>query len=107
VTAVFDCPPQYQAYPGRLHGGIVALLLDTAMTQCLFARGAQGVTARLMIRFDAPVRIETEAVVQAAPAQGNRPMRKLRAEIIQEGTVCATAEATFLPRRSRREPANL
>jgi acyl-CoA thioesterase FadM len=66
------------------------------MTHCLFARGVQGVTAKLQIRFEAPVRIRTPAVVEAAPVQGANSLRKLRATITQAGRVCATAEATFV-----------
>ena len=38
VVASFPCDSQYQGYPDRLHGGVVSMLLDAAMTHCLFAR---------------------------------------------------------------------
>ena len=55
VVGVFPCDPQYQGYPDRLHGGIIALALDAAMTHCLFLRRAQAVTAKLEIRYRKPV----------------------------------------------------
>jgi acyl-coenzyme A thioesterase PaaI-like protein len=96
VAADFDCPPQYQGYPDRLHGGIVAMLLDSAMTHCLFARGIRGVTARLTVRFVAPVEIGAPAVIRAIPGDVIHP-HKLRAEIVQGRTLRATAEAVFIP----------
>lgn len=39
VSAHVPCPQQFQSYDGTLHGGVVAALLDAAMTNCLFARG--------------------------------------------------------------------
>jgi acyl-coenzyme A thioesterase PaaI-like protein len=97
VTTGFDCDPCYQGYPDRLHGGIVALLLDAAMTHCLFSRGVLGVTARMEIRYDAPVAIGRPAVLRARLVRGDRRLYRLRAEIVQEGTVRAAGTATFLP----------
>ncbi len=39
VKAEFPCDRMYQGYDGYLHGGVIAALLDSAMTNCLFAHG--------------------------------------------------------------------
>jgi len=41
------------------------MLLDAAMTHCLFARGVQGVTAKLDVKFRHPVRVGVQANVRA------------------------------------------
>jgi acyl-coenzyme A thioesterase PaaI-like protein len=97
VTAEFDCDPCYQGYPQRLHGGIIALLLDTAMTHCLFSRGLQGVTARLEVRYYSPVEIGVRAFIRAYFLRNTRRLHRIRAEIIQQGTARASGEGTFLP----------
>ena len=38
VRAHMNCPRLWQGYPGMVHGGIIASILDGAMTHCLFAR---------------------------------------------------------------------
>ena len=58
VQAEFSCSRLYQGYPGFLHGGITSLLLDSAMTNCFFARQISAVTARLILRFILPVNVE-------------------------------------------------
>ncbi len=95
VTATFACPQRYQGYPDRLHGGVIAMLLDAAMTHCLFAKGIQAVTARLDLRYRHPVQVDREAVVRAQLVNRYPPLYTLKAELVQEDVVCASAEAKF------------
>jgi acyl-coenzyme A thioesterase PaaI-like protein len=39
VSATRHCDPSFEGYPGYLHGGIIALIFDSVMVNCLFARG--------------------------------------------------------------------
>jgi len=95
VCAVFACDTRFQGYPDRLHGGVVAMLLDAAMTHCLFARAVHGVAARLAIRYHHPVDLGIPASVVARPLRTVRHLYVLEAELHQEGLVRATAEASF------------
>jgi len=97
ILAEFRCESDYQGFPGRLHGGIIALLLDSAMTHCLFTRRERGVTARLQVRYLHPVHVQRNATIRAWLVHARRSLHILKAEILQEGDVCATAEASFLP----------
>jgi len=96
VAAHFDCDKKYQGYPDRLHGGVVAMLLDAAMTHCLFAREAAGVTARLSVRYDHPARVGVPAVVRARIVRVHRLLFKIEATLEQLGQVRARAEASFI-----------
>lgn len=98
VEAEFACDASYQSYPDRLHGGIVALLLDAAMTHCLFARDLHGLTARLTIRYRGKVDIGTPGVVRARLVRTAHRMYDLSAEFVQAGVVRAEAEARFASR---------
>jgi hypothetical protein len=44
VEATVGCPPSWEGYGGMVQGGIIASLLDGAMTNALFARGTAAVT---------------------------------------------------------------
>ncbi len=96
VEAVFSGEERYQGYPDRLHGGIIAMLLDAAMTHCLFARHVRAYTAKLALRYALPSRVGVPCVIRAELVRSRPPAYVLRAEVRQEGEVCARAEATFL-----------
>jgi uncharacterized protein (TIGR00369 family) len=96
VEATFDCTATLQGYPDRLHGGVVCTLLDGAMTNCLFAHGVAAVTAELKVRFRQAVNLGKFATVRAVIAERFPPLFRLKAEVIQNGAVVATAEAAFI-----------
>ena len=95
VAARFACDERYQGYPDRLHGGVVAMLLDAAMVHCLFARGICGVTAKMEIRYRHPVMLNVPATVRARVESDARSLYILKAEIVQDGRVRAQAEGLF------------
>ena len=55
VRADLQGGARLQGYDGILHGGVVAALLDAAMTHCLFHHGVVGLTAELRVRYLKPV----------------------------------------------------
>jgi acyl-coenzyme A thioesterase PaaI-like protein len=98
VEAAFACQEIYQGYPGLLHGGITSMLLDAAMTNCLFAHGKVAVTARLIVRFSLPVETDRTAVVRAWLRDYSPPLFVLEAELAQNGEVMAHAAGKFIDR---------
>ena len=54
VEAAVACPASWEGYPGLVHGGIIAALLDGAMTNALFARGTVALTAEVALRYRRP-----------------------------------------------------
>jgi uncharacterized protein (TIGR00369 family) len=95
VAAGFDCGEMFQGYPDRLHGGVVAMLLDAAMTHCLFARNVAGLTAKLSIRYHRAVMLGVSAVVRARVVDAGSPLYYLESEVVQDGALCAAAKGTF------------
>ena len=63
VAATIAGPSSWEGYPGLVHGGIIASLLDGALTNALFARGTVAVTAELSIRYRAPFPLGRTATV--------------------------------------------
>lgn len=98
VEAKFPCREMYQGYPGLLHGGVTSMLLDAAMTNCLFSRGKTAVTARLIVRFLLPIAIDDTAVIRAWLRDYSPPLFVLEAELEQNGVVMASAAAKFIDR---------
>jgi acyl-coenzyme A thioesterase PaaI-like protein len=96
VKGVFSCGELFEGYPDLLHGGIVAALLDGAMTNCLFARNLQALTAELRIRYRHPVSVQSSLTIRARLISARPPLHQLEAELIQDGTVKAWAAAKFM-----------
>jgi uncharacterized protein (TIGR00369 family) len=99
VQADFDCGDLLEGYPHTLHGGIIASLLDGAMTNCLFAHGLVAVTAELTIRFLRPVVTNQAATVQAWLQRSRRTLHRLEAELRQNGQLMAMATGKFINER--------
>lgn len=96
VMATLECDGRLQGYPDRLHGGVLCMLLDGAMTNCLFAHGLAGVTAELKVRFREAAVLGKPAIVRARIAQRLAPLFRLSAEVLQDDTIVATSEGTFV-----------
>ena len=96
ASAGWTSKPEFRSYPDRVHGGVVATLLDSAMVHALFARGITGVTAEITIRYlqavspDAPVRIT--GWVEGEPGR----IHRCRAEVHQRGALAVRASAKFV-----------
>ena len=65
VSAKFLGHSALEGYSGLLHGGVIAAMLDGAMTNCLFARGIRGLTAELKVRYHESVAASEEVSLQA------------------------------------------
>ena len=96
VAADFDCPENYQGYPGILHGGIISLLLDGAMTNCLFAKQIRAVTGELTVRYRHPVRTNCQATIVARVVKSSPPLHYLEAELSQGGVISARGRCKFM-----------
>lgn len=97
VVGIFDCAERYRSYSGTLHGGVVASLLDGAMTTSLMTCGVVAMTADLSVRYRQPVRIGIPAEIRARRTEQKKQIQIVSAELRQNGVVCATATARFLP----------
>jgi uncharacterized protein (TIGR00369 family) len=105
VETEFAGGDAHQGYAGLLHGGVIALLLDATMTNCLFTRGECGVTADLAVRYRHPVRSDAPARLRAWVQRASPPLFVLHAELWQAGQRRATAIGKFM--RAGREFVDL
>jgi len=98
VESEICCGSDFEGYPNQLHGGVVAMLLDGAMTNCLFAHGREAVTAELTVRYRHPVAPDRTARVRAWIERSRPPFTAIAASLVQDGHIRVTARAKFLDR---------
>ena len=96
VEADISCPMLWEGYPGIVHGGVIASLLDGAMTNCLFAEGFGAFTVDLQVRYRHPLLIDTPARVTAEITRSIPPVFVVKAKVEQDGRPCATASGRFM-----------
>jgi acyl-coenzyme A thioesterase PaaI-like protein len=85
-----------EGYPGLLHGGVIAALLDGAMTNCLFTHGIHGLTVELNIRYHAGVSAAERTSLRAWMTDSSHGLFQLQAELAQGGVVKASAAGKFM-----------
>ncbi len=96
MEASFSCQECFEGFPDSLHGGIVAVLLDSAMTNCMFAHGLVGMTGELKVRFRHVVDIGKAARVRAWLERSSHRLHVFGACLQQDGKTKATASGRFL-----------
>jgi uncharacterized protein (TIGR00369 family) len=102
VTASYEVPDHFQGYPGVVHGGIVAAMLDEIAGRAAMAGNHDRFryTAKLEIRYRRPTPLGERLQIRGwvVEQRGSRTLAK--AEIrLEDGTLCSEAEAllTDLP----------
>ena len=89
--------PHHQGWPGVMHGGLVATLLDEVMTWRLASRGINAFTAEMTLRLKRPTPLDQELTVRGRIVLQRQRFYETEAEIaLPDGTVTATARAKFL-----------
>jgi acyl-coenzyme A thioesterase PaaI-like protein len=104
VCTRFRLGRHFESYPGIVHGGLVGVICDETMGNLIAARRRQSaVTVSMRQRFITPLAVGRPYVCVArliGDSDGGDDQRLYRAsaEVLDEdGTVCATATATYRP----------
>ncbi len=93
AEAVWNPSGKFRSYPDRVHGGVIATLMDSAMVHALFAKDVVGVTAEMNrheVGFGNPVHIFGWVEFS------RRGVFCCRAEVRQDGRLAAHATAKFM-----------
>lgn len=97
AVAEFDPDPDYCGYPGLMHGGLVATILDEAMGWATYGQGVWTVTARMQVRFRQPVPLTRRLRVAARVTRQRLRLVEASAELRDDrGTLLAEGEGAFL-----------
>jgi uncharacterized protein (TIGR00369 family) len=100
LVAVISPSAQHQGYPGRMHGGLAATILDETMARSISnGKNEQiwGVTLELKTKFRKPVPLGQELkIVGRVTNEGNRSFEGTAEIILPNGEVAVSAEGKYL-----------
>ena len=99
LAGVFDPREQHQGYPGRVHGGIVAALLDETIGRAINVPETEtwGVTVEFTVRFRRPVPLDREVKAVGRITRDSRRIFEGTGEIVlADGSVAAEAHGKYL-----------
>ena len=90
--------PQHQGYPGRVHGGVVAAMLDETLGRTVWGDASTwGVTAELTIRYKAPVPLGEMLTVVGRLTSNKRRLFTAEGELLlADGTVAVVARGKYV-----------
>ena len=99
VVGVFKTLEEHQSYPGRVHGGIAAALLDETVGRVINMKEKDtwGVTIELQVKYRKPIPLCTELKVVGRITKNTHRMFEGEGEILlEDGTVAATGKARYM-----------
>lgn len=99
LAALFTPAEEHQGYPGRMHGGIAATILDETIGRAVAEPGGTvwGVTVELTTRYRKPVPlgVELKAVARITADRG-RVFEGSGELLLPDGTVAVEAKGKYL-----------
>ena len=101
VFGNFFADPKYEGYSGIIHGGVVATLLDSAMTHCLLMKDIPALTGRLSVKYSIPIRTGTVVKLEARIVDQLHEMFILEGRASVDGKRVASAEAKYRSMKRR------
>jgi acyl-coenzyme A thioesterase PaaI-like protein len=97
ALAEFMPHADHQGYPGLIHGGVVAAVLDEAMGWACYGAGLWAMTARFTLRFRRPVRLDEPVTVAGWVARDRGRFVETKAELRSAaGKLLAHADGLFV-----------
>lgn len=100
LVALINPSEQHQGYPGRMHGGIAATILDEVIARSICnGKDEQlwGVTLELKTRFRKPVPLGQELkVVGRVTSEGTRSFEGTGEILLQNGEIAVSAEGKYI-----------
>lgn len=100
VRAFFEIPDNFNGYPGVVHGGIVAAILDETSGRALMIHGDNDyvfMTARLEVKYRRPVPTNTPLIASGWVVKGGQNRARVAGEITSsDGQRLASCTATVL-----------
>jgi acyl-coenzyme A thioesterase PaaI-like protein len=105
VTARCTVPGMFQGPPGRVHGGVVAVIVDELMGTVVRVTERRAFTARLQVQFRAPAPVEVELTFRAWVHDVVGRKIEIRAEGHAGEVLFVEADALFIEVTAERPPS--
>ena len=99
LVALFTPCEEHQGYPGRLHGGLAATILDETIGRAMNINNDEiwGVTVDFRVRYKKPVPLGTELRVVGRIINENRRLFEGTGEILlPDGTVAVEGHGKYI-----------
>ena len=99
LAAVVRARGEHQSYPGRVHGGMIAALLDETIGRAINITDPDcwGVTIDLQVRYKKPVPYGTELTVTGVITRNrSRTFEGKGTLYLPDGTAAATASGVYM-----------
>ena len=99
LVSIFNSKEFHQSYPGRVHGGISAAILDETIGRAISVSDETvwGVTGSLELRYKKPVPIDCDIITVARDTRDTRKLFEGEGEIIlPNGGIAVTAKAKYV-----------
>ena len=97
VHSQYVAPEHFRGVEGKLHGGMIAVLLDEASSKVMSGMGIHAVTNSLRISYVRPVPTETELAIKARYSRQEADRHWVEAEIAQiDGEILACSKGIFV-----------
>jgi acyl-coenzyme A thioesterase PaaI-like protein len=95
ARAEFTPGEVYQGWPGLLHGGIIACILDEAMGYAALFDAGRCVTAKMEIKLKRPTKIGERLLINSSiQAKSRKLVKTLAAITLEDGTSVAESSGT-------------
>lgn len=99
LVAVFQPTEEHQSYPGRLHGGLAATILDETIGRVILNQGKEvwGVTIDFAVRYRRPIPLDQKVKVVARLTKVDRRTFEGSGEILNaDGKVAVEGKGKYL-----------
>ena len=99
LASIFNSKEFHQSYPGRVHGGISAAILDETIGRAISVSDETvwGVTGSLELRYKKPVPIDSDLITVARVTRDTRKLFEGEGVIIlPNGEIAVTAKAKYV-----------
>ncbi|MFM9612176.1 PaaI family thioesterase [Streptomyces niveiscabiei] len=95
-TTRFRLGADYESFPGVIHGGIVAAVLDETLAQAVYRSGwVSAFTTGLRVRYGRPMETGAEYTAHAEITRRDETSVRASGEILRGRDLVATADGTF------------
>jgi uncharacterized protein (TIGR00369 family) len=102
VVSLPVVPSTFDGHPGYLHGGIIATLLDEAMSKAVRAQGSTSMTRKMEVDYLLPVPSGTPIRIEGRVVRNESRKHWAEARVVNEkGIVLAEGNGLFIEVRTR------
>ncbi len=105
VVCLANLPDTFEGPPGYLHGGIIATLLDEAMSKAVRLHGLRAMTRHMEVDYQRPVKSATPFRLEGHVTRSEGRKHWVESKILDaEGAVLAKGKGLFVEVQPRLEP---